>query len=236
MPDPRPRLILTRPRVQAERFAAEIEARCPDRFAVLIAPLLEIEPVDATPDLDGVEALIFTSENGVRRLAELTDRRDIPAYCVGDRTAAAARTAGFGAQSAAGDAAALLALIRARLAPGTRVLHLRGRHAARELAPELARAGFSAGDCILYDQVSRPLDPAAAEALRAGGTGLVALFSPRTAGVLATEMAGHPAPGFTALCLSDAVARALKTARFRDVETAARPDARAMLDAIAAWN
>ena len=42
----------------------------------------------------GVAALAFTSINGVSAFAELSDRRDLPTFCVGDATADAARELG----------------------------------------------------------------------------------------------------------------------------------------------
>ena len=47
------------------------------------------------PFLDGVQAVLFTSANGVRAFAAATTRRGFRAFAVGDATAAAARAAGF---------------------------------------------------------------------------------------------------------------------------------------------
>lgn len=230
MPDDRPYLIVTRPERAARRFAAAVEARLPGRFRVLIAPLLEIVPVAATPDT-AADALVLTSENAAERAAELLPGAALPAYCVGARTADVARAAGFRAVSADGAAADLLALVRARLAPGSRLLYLRGRHVAAPLGEALRAAGYAVAEAVVYDQRPRPLSAAARAAL--AGPGVVALFSPRSARLL-VEGAAAPGPRLVALCLSAAVAGALDGWPRIAPLVAARPDAVAMLDALAA--
>jgi uroporphyrinogen-III synthase len=179
---PERRLILTRPRAQSEAFAAALEARLPGRFAVIVSPLIEIEAVPWVPDLAGVGALAFTSANGVEQFAARTGERGLPAWCVGEMTAAAAERAGFRTCSADGDVAALAALIAGAHRDGT-VLHVRGRHAAGDLVGRLAAAGVPARAAALYDQTPRPATAEAVAALAAGAA--VALFSPRTARLFA---------------------------------------------------
>ena len=99
-------LLLTRPRAQSQAFAAALEARLPGRFRPVIAPLIEIAPVPGALDLAGLQGLIFTSANGVEQFAARTADRSLPAFCVGEMTAAAARGAGFAARSADGDVVA----------------------------------------------------------------------------------------------------------------------------------
>lgn len=238
MPDPiqRPGLILTRPAAQARRFAAAVEERVPGRFDIHVAPVLEIVPVAAAPDLGGLSALLFTSENGVRQFADRWGRRDIPALCVGARSAEAAKNAGIGkVPSADGDAGDLAALVRRVLPEGARILHLRGRHSTGALAEDLTVAGYDARDCVLYDQKPRALPADVRRLLGSSRRLLLPLFSPRTARLLAAGLGDLRPAGATALCLSDAVAETLPDGVFSEVAIAARPDAAAMLDRIAEW-
>jgi uroporphyrinogen-III synthase len=182
-------LLLTRPRAQSEDFAAALAAALPGRFRPIVSPLVEIAPIEAEIDLDGIAALVFTSANGVAAFADRRpDIRGLPAYCVGASTAAAARAAGLAARSAEGDAVALAALIR-RDRPGP-LLHLRGAHAAAELATILSAEGLPAREAVLYEQ--RPLPASAeAEALgRAGHLDVLTAFSPRGARALARRGGG----------------------------------------------
>ncbi|OYZ89316.1 MAG: hypothetical protein B7X99_19925, partial [Rhizobiales bacterium 17-65-6] len=75
-------------------------------------------------------ALAFTSAHGVRALAarpQASALRSLPVFTVGGRTGAQARTAGFAhVIEADGNIEALAALLSARLAPGTRILHAAG--------------------------------------------------------------------------------------------------------------
>ncbi|HEV2044541.1 MAG TPA: uroporphyrinogen-III synthase, partial [Sphingomicrobium sp.] len=89
-------------------------------------PLFEIAPVDwVAPDAGEYDALLLTSANAVRFAGEpLAGLRELPAYCVGEATAVAAREAGLKvAATGANDSAALTDLVP----PGLRLLHLAGK-------------------------------------------------------------------------------------------------------------
>lgn len=58
----------------------------------------------AVPDISNETGLVFTSANGVKAFARLSDARSNPVYTVGRNTADEARTAGFTRiETAAGD-------------------------------------------------------------------------------------------------------------------------------------
>src|SRR3984957_4244968 len=87
------KVLVTRPQEDAEETAQLLERR---GHQALIAPLLQTRFCDgAALTLDGVQAVLATSANGVRALARRTARRDVPLFAVGPQTAALARSAGF---------------------------------------------------------------------------------------------------------------------------------------------
>ena len=175
-------LLLTRPRAQSDAFAAALEAALPGRFAPLVAPMLRIAPIVTAIDLANAQGLLFTSANGVEVFAALCPDRRLPAYCVGDMTARAARHAGFAARSAAGDVASLAAMAGAAAGPGAGpLLHVRGRHAAGDLTGRLAAMGVTARGLEIYDQTPAPLDAATRALLAAGAVPVLTAFSPRSA-------------------------------------------------------
>ena len=95
-------VLVTRPAEDAENLLRALEAR---GHQALLAPLLTIAPnkdPPGPPELTGVQALLFTSANGVRAFAGLSDWRDLPVFTVGDASAAAARQAGFARVEGAG--------------------------------------------------------------------------------------------------------------------------------------
>jgi uroporphyrinogen-III synthase len=201
------RLLITRPRAQAEAFAAAVAAALPGRFAPVIAPLLRVAPLAVEIDLNGAQALAFTSANGVEVFAAASGERGLPAFCVGEMTARAARAAGFAARSAKGDVADLAALLAREARPdGGAVVHVRGRHAAGDLAGRLATAGLEARALELYDQSPLAPPPEAAALLAAGAVEVVTTFSPRSAALFAraAQGAGWPLGGVTLVALSAA--------------------------------
>jgi uroporphyrinogen-III synthase len=229
-------LILTRPRPQAEAFAAALEARLPGRFRPVIAPLMTIAPVAGPIELAGVAALVFTSANGVEQFAARTTERTLPAFCVGAMTAEAARRAGLAARSADGDVEALAGLIATALRPADGpLLHVRGRHAAGDLAGRLGAAGFETRAAEIYDQRPCPIDGEARALLAAGGADAVAVFSPRSAALFAglAASAGWSLAAATAVALSAAAAAPLEGLGFGRRVTAAEPTRAGMIAVLA---
>lgn len=235
MSRPAPTLLLTRPRAQSERFADAFSCRCGAQ-GIVIAPLMEIVP--QTLDMNAVAeaaALIFTSENGVEGFVTQCARRDLTAYCVGPRTASAAEREGFEVVQAEGDAEALFALLLAAQPPQP-LLHVHGTHAAGNLAARLNDAGLRTLETIVYDQCARPLDPAARALLESPGTVALPLFSPRSARLLLEALAGLTLLAqLRPLAISPAAAEVWAEARPEAPAISARPDAEAMLDALAEW-
>ena len=233
------RVLITRPREDAEALAATLAAR---GIEGLIEPLLEIQPL-TTGDLDltGVQAVLLTSANGARALARTGARRDLPIFAVGAATAEAAGEAGFNRVDAAGgDVAALAALAGARLDPAAGpLLHVSGSAVAGDLTGRLEAAGFAVRRAVLY--AAHPvaaLSAGATAALAGDAIDAVLLFSPRTAKWfvrLAREASLTAALGdVRALCLSAAVAGEAGAVVWREVAVAARPDQDALLALIGA--
>src|SRR5438270_272303 len=145
------RVLVTHALDDARRTARELATRGRD---ALLALLFEIRPLDAPqPQLDRVQAVLATSRNGVRAFAARCRRRDIPLFCVGATTAAAARAAGFHqVTSSDGDAVALAAAVRKSLDPAAgALLHATGGNGAPDIQRNLAEAGFDVRICALYE-------------------------------------------------------------------------------------
>ena len=228
------RVLITRPAEDAAPLAGRLAAL---GIAALIEPMLAIRLIAGPPpDLEGVQALLITSANGVRALAARSAQRGVVVFAVGDASAAAARAAGFARiESAAGDVESLGRLVRARLDPsGGALLHVAGAEVAGALADDLRAAGFDYRRTVLYRAATADrLSPAAAAALAEGSIAAVLLYSPRTAAALVRLIgaAGLAAAcaRIDALCLSGAVARAAAGIAWRSVRTAARPDQDALI-------
>lgn len=233
------RLLITRPAEDAEPLAGRLRALGHD---ALIEPMLDMLWLDGpVPDLDDVQALLFTSANGVRAFVRRTDRRDIPAYAVGDASARAAREAGFGTvESAQGDVYALASLVSQRCHPQAGVLlHVAGTIVAGDLSGLLGAKGFTVRREAMYEAVpSTRLGGATAAGLAEGQIDAVLIFSPRTARsfVRLVREAGllDRCRTVDVLCLSPAVAEAARTCDaeqvpWRNVQVAERPEQDSLL-------
>ena len=230
------RVLITRPEREATALATALVQR---GHMPVIAPLFTLQvlhpPADFAATLAGSQALLLTSANGARALAEATEQRSKPVFAVGDTTAGTAEGLGFtSVTSASGDAAALAALVREKLDPAKGpLLHVSGVDVAREIAPE----GFEVRRMALYEAREATALPASAEAaLQARALDIAAFFSPRASTVFArlAEQAGlaDACRAVTAVAISPAAAAPLKVLPFQSVRIAARPTRQGMLDEI----
>jgi len=233
------RVLVTRPKEDAERIAAPLRAL---GATVANEPMLVIMPVAGpSVDLDDVQAVLLTSANGARALSVAVDRRDVPVYAVGDQTARAAREQGFvTVHSAQGDVVALAALVAEALDPTAGPLvHAAGSTRAGDLAGALAKHGFSVRVARLYD--ARPTAALSREvhaALADGAIDAAVFFSPRTAKIfvehIRTADLTQALGSLTAYALSDAVARELAGLPFARVRVAELPTQESLLEALEA--
>ncbi|RBO53299.1 uroporphyrinogen-III synthase [Rhodovulum sp. BSW8] len=232
MPQHPPLLLMTRPRAQSDRFADAFVQRFGTGIAIRTAPVLDIVPRTDPVLLDGFAGVLFTSENGVAALAAVNGDRSLPAYCVGERTADAARAAGFRATAAEGTAASMIAHFTAR-PPKGRLLHLRGEHARVELAEALSAIGIPTEERIVYAQEALPFPPGILAEIEAAPLVLLPLFSPRSARLVAERLRGSG--GRLALVsMSAAVTASWDGPDPVALIEADRPDGPAMMDGLAA--
>jgi uroporphyrinogen-III synthase len=210
------RLLITRPEEDGERLADALRSR---GHEPVMLPLMEIvaKPLGPLP-LSGVQALIATSRNALRALAENTAfaaAKRLPVYCVGEATSALAAELGFkDVHTGAGTAKDLVPLIARTAKPqGGTLLYLTGEQIAFDLLPVLSALRFTVRRIVIYAARENSQKPEAlAELLRAGLDGVV-LMSPRTSQIFARlfqSAGGADIRDLTCYCYSQAVARPLE--------------------------
>jgi uroporphyrinogen-III synthase len=220
-------VLLTRPLAQAQEFAAALTDRFGPEVCPLIVPLMAPEVLTPPLPRGPFAGVIFTSATGVLAAGAWPDlpRR---AWCVGDRTAAEARKSGFDARSAGGDAAALVAAIRAD-PPQGRLLHLRGEDARGDIAATLTADGIATDEVIVYRQVPQPVTAAALALLQGDGPVILPLFSPRSATLFVQAAGVVRAPLHLVAISREVPATELPHA---SLTVAGQPDGPGMLDAV----
>ena len=235
------RLLITRPLADAEPLAQQLQGL---GHQTVIEPLLDIRYLDtAAADterlLDGAQALLVTSANGLRAFVAASPLRDVAVYAVGEASALAATQAGFSkVDSATGDVEALARRVIEQLQPQDgALLHVAGSRVAGDLAGSLGRAGFDVRRAVLYDAIkARQLSSPVNHDIATGSFDGVLLFSPRTAEsfVALIEQAGlsETCEGMTAYCLSDAVAEKARVLNWCQVRVAARPDQQSLIETV----
>ncbi len=213
-------LLVTRPEPDARRLAKRLAERGHD---VTLAPLFSIHFLQCPRfSLEGIQALVATSRNGLRALAAtplLAAARRLPLFSVGAATTQLGESLGFqtihtGTQSAR----SLPQLIARRAEPRAGpLLHLAGRHLAHDPTAELARFGFQLQRVVLYESVAADkFAPDVVATLHNGDVDGVLLMSRRSAQQFARLTRIHnlqPAISkLTYFCLSKPIADALHEA------------------------
>jgi uroporphyrinogen-III synthase len=231
------RLLVTRPERDGERTA---QALRDSGHEVVLAALMRIEPIANVEFGEGPwSGLVMTSANALpavtahARRAELTR---LPLCVVGERSAEAARAAGFGDVRCVGrDVGELIQDIRGSLQRGADpLLYLAGEETSRDLAGDLMADGFATRTVVVYRAVKAERLPSSAEsALAACEIDGVLHFSRRSAeAFIACARAGGMLDRALApphYCLSQQVAGPLKAAGAGDVRIAARPEEAALI-------
>ena len=227
--------IVTRPKTDAVKLMEALQAR---GHQGICSPVIAIVPrSNGEIPQTSYQAVALSSANAARAVSGLRDHHrllHLPAFTVGEQSAAAARAAGFvDIKPAGGDVEQLAKLIGGELDP-TRgaVLYLSGADTAGDLKGALAAAGFAVDRLVLYDALpAEALSIEAAQAIAAGKAAGVLLYSPRSARIwsdlIQASGLSQNVRGLRHYCLSANVAAALGSDYLTAV--ASRPQEDALL-------
>ena len=218
-------LILTRPADRSEAFLSLCERRLGRRLPSVISPVIEILPSGDIPDLSPYRTVILTSASAVVRLAEAGVLAGQRVATVGERTAALARESGAEATCLGENVDTFLSGAGDLAVP---CIHCHGQHVRGRLAERLTERGTPCDAVVVYDQVSRPLTPAARALLSGPNPVVLPLFSPRTARLVA-QGGSITAPRIV-IAMSKAVAEEWPAGG--DVRIAQEPTIDAMCDMV----
>lgn len=236
-------ILVTRPGPDNAATADALRSR---GFAPMLAPMLVFQPVPFRDNLETTySGVVLTSANAVRAIVAhpiLRRLQDLPVFAVGERTAQAAREAGFRTvHSADGDAAALRDVIvataarrRNRKAP---LLYPCAVDISRDLADELGREGYTVFSLPVYKMADAGDIPAEVRHAFSGDEIEAVLHYSRRSALAFVAAVRREGVEISALslpqcCLSEAIAAALRDAGASRLIVAANPNEGAMLDGL----
>lgn len=233
------KILITRPEPDASRLANHLQK---SGFETFVEPLMVVDDLVETGtalSFEGVQAIAFTSANGVRALAKVSKERQIPVFAVGAATAASAKEEGFAfVHAAGGDVDHLASQIGTTLDPEEgRIVHIAGKVVAGDLQGMLASFGFEVERHVLYGTKKKEaFSSELISELAAGKIAGITLYSPRTARIFAAlvRKAGleTACSALTCYALSENVAGALGDLTFVAVPIAEAPTEEALLELI----
>lgn len=218
-----PAVLILRPQPGANETADRARAR---GLEPVIAPLFTVRPLDwDPPSPEDFDAVLVTSANAPRQAGEaLAAFTHLPAYAVGDASAAAAREAGFGTvRIGPSDGAAAVRLMEA---DGIR----RAVHFTAPQPAELPRSEIALTQVPVY--ITLPGDRLPDEAIAAVNAGAVVLLHSPRAAELFGDLIDERRSIARIAAISDAAAAAAGTG-WADVVVASEPRDDALVDAAA---
>lgn len=231
------RVLVTRPEPGASHTAGRLKEL---GFTPIVLPLSETVPVAAETPTGQYDAVAVTSVNAVRHADSALVARlvHLPAFAVGEKTAAAARAAGFADVTAAeGDGEALAAELSRALRPGAHVLYLAGKVRRPDFEARAWAAGLALTVRETYDTAA--IDYADVRERLAEGPIKIALIYSVFAAKALIGLAERPEiSGFFEktrfLCLSSRVFESLPERWKARALTSQRPEEQALFDLLAA--
>jgi uroporphyrinogen-III synthase len=202
-------------------------------LSVVSAPVFEIAALPFRPARDHYDAVIASSAKAF--LTDAPIERDALLYAVGASTGRAAKAQGWRlARPPAPDAERLIAAIRTKLAPGSKVLYLAGRD--RKPAIEAALRGLCALEVVetYAANARRAWSPSEIRGIAASAAALH--YSARSA-ELALSLAGTAGLtrhflGLTHVCASAEIGRTLEAFGMNRLVIAESPDEAGLLAAL----
>lgn len=153
------RLVVTRPKPAAEPILSLLQQQYGDKLPVVLhLPMQVISGIDF-PVPTQIDAVIFTSANGVLHSAKANIKRSIPVFAVGQATAKAAQQAGFFnitvGPSTAKELVPLILQQCEALSLHT-IIHFSGQHIAFDLVAALQHQQLDAKRVICYQAMAKP--------------------------------------------------------------------------------
>jgi uroporphyrinogen-III synthase len=228
-------MLVTRPEPDAGETAARLAAL---DIEAALCPLLRHETLPTSlPDPAGFAALALTSANALRALDErgvLEAFSALPAYAVGDRTAALAEEMGFASVQSAGGGLGDLVDLLAHAGLKGPIFYPTGRDQSGDLAKSLAPFGVMTITAQVYAMIAAPALPEQILGeLEDGSIDAALFYSRRTAETFAKLCDDHLGRmarlQLGVLCLSEAIAEPLVSAHFVRVGLADYPSEEAMM-------
>lgn len=212
-------------------------------FEAVIVPVMRIEGTEVGIPDGPFDGIILTSANALGGLTDVSEAmKSLPVLCVGERTADAARRAGFyRAESAGGDARHLATVIVRRFQAGTRILYLAGSVRKPDVEEGLGRHGIHCETVETYHAIPETEWPSVL--LAAIRDCDVVLHYSRASAEAFLAVAGRSGFDPTGkslhhLCFSDDVAEPLRQAGVRLIKIARTPDEDALFSLLndARWS
>ena len=228
-------MLVTRPDPDAGETAARLAAL---DIEAALCPLLSHQTLPTSlPDPTGFAAVGLTSANALRALEErgvLDQFTSLPAYTVGDRTAALAEEMGFRFVQSAGGALSDLVDLLAHARLSGPVFYPTGRHQSGDLAKSLAPFGVMVIAAQVYAMnAATELPEQIVGELEDGSIDAALFYSRRTAETFARLCEGRLSRlsrlELGVLCLSETIAEPLIDAHFVRVGLADYPSEEAMM-------
>ena len=205
-------------------------------------PVLEIKDTHQELSEKKIDGIILTSQNAIEVLKQRNWKpinRQVPIFCVGEKTAAAAKALGFNhIFSANGNAESLCELILENgVCDGSNLLYPCTVKPSHDFGRSLQPAGILVEATAIYEIHPIEVDRSAfLAALKTTENGFILVYSARSGEALANLSDGYDIKSaisrITVIAISDKAAQSVKHLPWKQIFTADSPNQNAMIDII----
>ena len=223
------KILITRPEPDASDLALKLVSR---GYQVLTAPIVDIvQYKDTLINLERISAVITSSKNGIRALANASNDRSTCLYVVGKGSKEEAERIGYkNINVGPGDAKGLCDLVCKQLSPSDDdLLCASGMHQSFDMHKYLISKNFSITKVVLYEVKAKKNFPIKIiRAMKNKEIDALLFYSPRVAELfvkfLKEKNLVKQACNFDVICISKKVAKKIENIGWQRVLIAESPD------------
>jgi uroporphyrinogen-III synthase len=220
-------ILITRPLAAAKRTEQAFQLA---GFETWIAPVLTIIPLQVTINPAAYDAIITTSANGVESVATLTQDRDTPIFCAGKTSATVVYELGFTSAFYPSEPGGKELITLIKQSSFKRFAYIRGE----VIKIDIAHALQDVPDVHVDTYITYKTVPTSAwtdetlDLFHTNKISAITFYSEHSAQIILNLLNTHNfldyTPFITALCLSPAIAEAIQSIVWKNIEIASTSD------------
>lgn len=219
-------IVITRPKLQSNRFYKQLIAAGIENDQLLISPVIKIKKLKTNPRIKSNSIILFTSENAISSW-DCQNKEQFNCYCVGLNTTKIAKEAGLNSKFLGDD---IKTFIKNFPKNGKKQYHyLRGKDVSFDLSLSLSKLGIKIKETVVYEQLPQSLDEKVKLLLQSKNTVRMTVFSNLSALAIINELDKIKFLNTEFVCLSSKIEQTLREQGITNTIAPNRPNVESLI-------